>query len=39
MNSVIDGVNERALKTWKRSIFTIVDKRFKFYSQNIFFTA
>ena len=39
MNSVIGGVNERvlrmgALKAWKTSIFTIVDKRIKFYSQN-----
>ena len=43
MISVIDGVNERvlrimllknALKEWKRSIFTIVDIRIKFYSQN-----
>ena len=39
MISVIDGVNERVLKIMllkngKRSIFTIVDKRIKFYSQN-----
>ena len=39
MISVIDGVNERVLrimlfKNGKRSIFTIVDKRIKFYSQN-----
>ena len=25
---------DNALKEWKRSIFTIVDKRIKFYSQN-----
>ena len=36
---VIDGVNERdrecnAIKEWKLSIFNIVDKRIKFYSQN-----
>ena len=36
---VIDGVNERVLslkqmKEWKLSIFNIVDKRIKFYSQN-----
>ena len=38
MNSVIDGVNEDvedgALKAWKRSIITVMDKRIKFYSQN-----
>ena len=36
MISVIDGVNERMLRIieWKRSIFAIVDKRIKFYSQN-----
>ena len=39
MISVIDGVNERVLrimllKNEKKSIFTIVDKRIKFYSQN-----
>ena len=27
-------VEDGALKAWKRSIFTIVDKRIKFYSQN-----
>ena len=38
---VIDGVNEsvksvecNAMKEWKLSIFNIVDKRIKFYSQN-----
>ena len=29
-----EGVEDNALKEWKRSIFTIVDKRIKFYSQN-----
>ena len=29
-----EGVEGGALKAWKRSIFTIVDKRIKFYSQN-----
>ena len=29
-----EGVEDNALKKWKRSIFTIVDKRIKFYSQN-----
>ena len=29
-----EGVEEGALKAWKRSIFTIVDKRIMFYSQN-----
>ena len=29
-----EGVEDNALKEWKRSIFTIVDKRNKFYSQN-----
>ena len=29
-----EGVEDNALKGWKRSIFTIVDKRIKFYSQN-----
>ena len=29
-----EGVEDGALKTWKRSIFTIVDKRIKFYSLN-----
>ena len=29
-----EGVEDTALKEWKRSIFTIVDKRIKFYSQN-----
>ena len=28
------SVEDNALKEWKRSIFTIVDKRIKFYSQN-----
>ena len=28
-----EGVEDNALKEWKRSIFTIVDKRIKFYSQ------
>ena len=36
---VIDGVNERVvecngMKEWKLSIFNILDKRIKFYSQN-----
>ena len=35
---VIDGVNEsvecNAIKEWKLSIFNIVDKRIKFYSQD-----
>ena len=30
-----EGVEDGALKAWKRSIFTIVGKRIKFYSQNI----
>ena len=30
-----EGVEDNDLKEWKRSIFTIVDKRIKFYSQNI----
>ena len=30
-----EGVEDDALKEWKRSIFTIVHKRIKFYSQNI----
>ena len=30
------GVEDNALKEWKRSIFTIVDKRIKFYSQNTY---
>ena len=38
MISVIDGVNEcvepHALKSWKVSIFNIVDRRIKFHSQN-----
>ena len=29
-----ESVEDNALKEWKRSIFTIVDKRIKFYSQN-----
>ena len=29
-----EGVEDNALKEWKRSIFTIVDKRIKFYLQN-----
>ena len=29
-----EGVEDNALKEWKRSISTIVDKRIKFYSQN-----
>ena len=29
-----EGVEDGALKAWKRSIFTIEDKRIKFYSQN-----
>ena len=29
-----EGVEDGALKAWKRSIFTIADKRIKFYSQN-----
>ena len=29
-----EGVEDTALKEWKRSIFTIMDKRIKFYSQN-----
>ena len=29
-----EGVEDNALKEWERSIFTIVDKRIKFYSQN-----
>ena len=29
-----EGVEDNALKEWKRSIFTIVDKRKQFYSQN-----
>ena len=29
-----EGVEDTALKEWKRSIFTIVDKHIKFYSQN-----
>ena len=29
-----EGVGDGALKAWERSIFTIVDKRIKFYSQN-----
>ena len=29
-----EGVEDDALKAWKRSIFTSVDKRIKFYSQN-----
>ena len=29
-----EGVEDNALKEWKRNIFTIVDKRIKFYSQN-----
>ena len=29
-----EGVEDNALKEWKRSIFTIVDKRIQFYSQN-----
>ena len=29
-----EGVEENALREWKRSIFTIVEKRIKFYSQN-----
>ena len=29
-----EGVEDGALKAWKRRIFTIVDKRIKFYSQN-----
>ena len=29
-----EGVEDNALKEWKRSIFIIVDKRIKFYSQN-----
>ena len=29
-----EGVEDNSLKEWKRSIFTIVDKRIKFYSQN-----
>ena len=29
-----EGVEDGALKPWKRSIFTIVDKHIKFYSQN-----
>ena len=31
-----EGVEDGALKAWKRSIFTIVDKRIKFYSQNTY---
>ena len=38
MISVIDGVNERVLRIMllknAKNIFTIVDKRIKFYSQN-----
>ena len=29
-----EGVEDNALQEWRRSIFTIVDKRIKFYSQN-----
>ena len=29
-----EGVDDNALKEWKGSISTIVDKRIKFYSQN-----
>ena len=29
-----EGAKDNALKEWKRSIFTIMDKRIKFYSQN-----
>ena len=29
-----EGVEDTALKEWKISIFTIVDRRIKFYSQN-----
>ena len=29
-----EGVEDGALKSWERSIFSIVDKRLKFYSQN-----
>ena len=29
-----EGVEDTALKEWKRSIFTLVDKRIKFYSQD-----
>ena len=29
-----EAVEDSALKAWKRSIFTFVDKRIKFYSQN-----
>ena len=29
-----EGVEDGALKVWKRSILTFVDKRIKFYSQN-----
>ena len=29
-----EGVEDKALKEWKRSIFTFVDKRIQFYSQN-----
>ena len=32
-----EGVEDNALKEWKRSIFTIMDKRIKFYSQNTIF--
>ena len=28
-----EGVEDEALKAWKRSIFTFVDKRLKFHSQ------
>ena len=31
------GVEDTALIEWKRIIFTIVDKRIKFYSQNTIF--
>ena len=31
-----ESVEDNALKEWKRSIFTIVDKRIKFYSQNTY---
>ena len=29
-----EGVEDGALKAWKSSIFTVVEKRIKFYSQN-----
>ena len=31
-----EGVEDNALKEWKRSIFTIVDKHIQFYSQNTY---